>query len=132
MNITDDQRLTGATPRSGCKIPTYDDGFGSLWVFENIHGIAGIVRAQTFEDAYSIVEDEFQPEADVSVEELREEYGDQWHEHPCFQEAYGFRPNGPNHTDKHGHGIYAKDLNGEALELLTAKHNVNVTLEDEN
>jgi hypothetical protein len=46
-----------------------------------------------------------------------------WHahfsEHPCFQEAYGFRPNGPNKRDKHGHGIYAKDLNGESLEVLT-------------
>ena len=36
------------------------------------------------------------------------------------------------HTDKRGHGIYDRDVNGEALELLTAKHNVNVTLEDEN
>ena len=42
-----------------------------------------------------------------------------WSEHPCFQEAYGFRPNGPNARDKHKHGIYAKDLNGDSLDLLT-------------
>lgn len=38
-------------------------------------GINGIVRAQTFEDAYSICEDEFFPEADETIEELVKEYG---------------------------------------------------------
>jgi len=39
--------------------------------------------------------------------------------HPCWQEAYGFRPNGPNATDTVKHGIYAKDLNGDILNPLT-------------
>jgi cytochrome c-type biogenesis protein CcmH/NrfF len=38
---------------------------------------------------------------------------------PCFQEAYGFRPNGPNASDKMRHGIYEKDLNGDSLDELT-------------
>ena len=36
-----------------------------------------------------------------------------------FQEAYGFRPSGPNYNDVLKHGIYAKDLNGDSLEQLT-------------
>lgn len=44
-----------------------------------------------------------------------------WMDNELFQEAFGFRPNGPSGDDKHMHGIYAKDLNGESLEVLTEK-----------
>ena len=50
-----------------------------------------------------------------------------WTENELFQEAYGFRPNGcrshgpDGPRDVHGHGIYSKDLNWEALDNLTAK-----------
>jgi hypothetical protein len=44
-----------------------------------------------------------------------------WMDNALFQEAFGFRPNGPNSKDKLMHGIYAKDLNGDSLELLTSK-----------
>src|ERR1019366_6097756 len=56
-------------------IPIYDDGFGPLYVHQNSIGISGIVRAQTWEDAYGICEDEFFPEADETVEQLKKEYG---------------------------------------------------------
>jgi hypothetical protein len=75
MTLTDNQRLVGAKYRSGHEIPTYDDGFGRLWISRNSIGINGIVRAQTWEDAYSICEDEFFPEADETVDELVKEYG---------------------------------------------------------
>lgn len=42
-----------------------------------------------------------------------------WMENELFQESYGFRPNGANVQDKHGHGIYQRDLNGESLDQLT-------------
>jgi len=161
--ITDEQRLVRATYHSGHEIATYDDGFGPLWISRNSIGINGIVRAQTWEEAYEICEDEFFAEADETVEELRKEYGfrrehvkivndgrrerevvesdyvdgrlpsdmfvswetretpdaDAWIENELFCEAYGFRPNGPNERDKHKHGIYAKDLNGDYLDPLT-------------
>lgn len=44
---------------------------------------------------------------------------DAWPENELFQEAFGFRPNGPKVGDVQNHGIYAKDLNGEKLEQLT-------------
>lgn len=76
MVLTDGQSLTGAKYRfSGYRIETYDDGFGPLWISRNSIGINGIVRAQTWEDAYSICEDEFFCEADETVEELVKEYG---------------------------------------------------------
>jgi hypothetical protein len=44
-----------------------------------------------------------------------------WMDNELFQEAYGFRPNGPNVRDVQKHGIYSKDLNGDYLELLTSE-----------
>ncbi len=138
--ITDYQSLIGAKTRYGYDIQTYDDGFGDLYISRNSIGINGIVRAQTWEDAYSICE-----EADETVDELQKEYGfirehkrivdendgflrwethetpdvGAWMENELFQEAYGFRPNGANTRDKHQHGIYSKDLNGDYLDRLT-------------
>lgn len=166
--ITDGQSFNGAKyGRGDYAIQTYDDGFGPLWISRNSIGINGIVRASSWEDAHSICEDEFFPEADETIEEIVKEYGfkcehvkmvndgtvirpvvypddypngkladslkferwgtvetpdpDGWVENELFQEAFGFRNNGPNATDVHKHGIYAKDLNGDYLDLLTAE-----------
>ena len=144
--IKDGDTLTGARfTGSDTAIPVYDDGFGPMFILRDSMGVLGIVRAQTWEDAYGICEDEFFPEASETLDEIRNEYGfrvehrratgpdgefkgwervetpdpDAWAENDCFQEGFGFRPNGPNGTDTLKHGIYAKDLNGDSLDLLT-------------
>ena len=159
--ITDEQTLAGAKFNHGAPISFYDDGYGPLWIHRDSMGISGIVRARTWEDAYSICEDEFFPEANESIEDLEKEYGfiretykvihgkdgrekkacasdyplnefqfvrwetkqtrceDAWSENDLFQEAFGFRPSGPNERDALKHGIYAKDLSGDALDRLT-------------
>lgn len=173
--IADTQSLNGAKTRFGHSIPTYDDGFGPLWIHRDSMGISGIVRAQTWEDAYSICEDEFFPECNLTIDEIVKEYGfkrehvkivfdsntreerpakypedypdgklakrisflrwdtvetpapDAWADNELFQEACGFRPNGRRSMkdgkdrDPIGHGIYAKDLNGDCLDRLTPK-----------
>jgi 8-oxo-dGTP pyrophosphatase MutT (NUDIX family) len=163
--ITDSQRLSSVKTQYGHDVRTYDDGFGPLWVLRDSMGIRGVIRAQSWEDAYGIAEDEMFPEADETIEELKQEYGfkrdhvkivrDQqgneraatiddyplgekglefvrwdtietpdpegWTDNEIFQEAYGFRPNGPNERDTIKHGIYQKDLNGESLDRLTVQ-----------
>jgi hypothetical protein len=163
MRIQDNQRLVSARFNSGTTIPVYDDGFGPLWIHRDSRGVSGIVRARTWGDAYEICEDEFFPEADETIEELRKDYGfkrehvkiirtncgkerpdcpedypfektevafvrwetretpdaDAWADNELFQESFGFRPNGARSGDPIGHGIYAKDLNGDALDALT-------------
>jgi hypothetical protein len=172
--ITDEQTFDGATYSSGnYSIQTYDDGYGPLWISRDSMGINGIVRARTWEDAYSICEDEFFSEASETIEEIVKEYGfkrehvkvvrdssvlvasehcsagerfavssdyapalipefvrwitvetpdpDAWVDNALFQEGFGFRPNGPNVRDTLKHGIYSKDLNGDALDHLTAE-----------
>lgn len=159
--INDNQTLKGAKTRFGREIQIYDDGFGPLWIHRDSMGISGIVRAQTFEDAYGICEDEFFPDCDLTHEEIVNEYGhrrehlkiirdkngvsractpedypldkdqfvcwetketldpEAWMENELFCEAYGFRPNGGGAGDKNQNRIYAKDLNGDHLEILT-------------
>lgn len=177
--ISDNQALIGAKySPSGYEISTYDDGFGPLWISRNSLGINGIVRAKTWEDAYSICEDEFFPEADETIEQIQKEYGfkrehvkivndghclrdatnedygdkglkegisfvewhtretpepDSWPDNELFQEAFGFRPNGPNVRDKLNRGIYSKDLNGDSLDPLTPQmlYDIGITLEIE-
>jgi|ERR1700676_1074957 len=186
--ITDSQSLKSAKySPSGYEIPTYDDGFGCLWISRNSIGINGIVRAKTWEDAYSICEDEFFSEADETIEQIVKEYGfkrehvkivkdssilaatdhcgvgeriekypedypdgklvpvfvrwhtietpepDAWMDNELFQEAFGFRPNGPNVRDTLNHGIYSKDLNGDLLDRLTPEliDSIGITLEIE-
>jgi len=57
-----------------------------------------------------------------------------WSENELFQESYGFRNNGPNAKDKHKHGIYAKDTNGDLLDRLTPElvAELGIVLEIEN
>ena len=161
--ITDNQSLVSAQFKSGTPIQTYDDGFGPIFILRDSMGVQGIVRAQSWEDAYSIAEDEMFPDCDLSMDEIVKEYGfrrehihiirdsigverrvqlsdypfsetgctfvrwetietpdpEAWSENELFCEAYGFRPNGArDHKVPMSH-IYAKDLNGESLDLLT-------------
>lgn len=126
-NITDNQRLVSVTNRFGRKLPTYDDGFGPLWIHRDSMGISGIVRARTWEDAYSICEDEFFPDADEDAGEemtridAMSDGEDKRHAQACWDEAYGFRPNGRRTVDGKCSHIYTKDLNGDWLDRLTDK-----------
>lgn len=123
--ITDEQRLVSAKSRFGHPVKVYDDGFGRLWIHRDSMGISGIVRAQTWEDAYSICEDEFFPDADEdAVDEMAridamQNGKEKHHAQACWDEAYGFRPNGRRTVANACSYIYAKDLNGDCLDPLT-------------
>lgn len=130
--ITDEQSLIGATSRFGSPIPVYDDGYGDLYIHRDSMGISGIVRAQSWEDAYSICEDEFFPAADDDAFEKEWEEMTA-HEQACWEEAYGYRGNGRKEQDGSISYIYAKDLNGDALDKLTPAFlaDLEITLEIE-
>lgn len=123
--ITDEQRLVSAVSRFGSPYKVYDDGFGPLWIHRDSMGISGIVRAQTWEDAYSICEDEFFTAADEDAQKDYEEIEacqdakEKEHLQACWDEAYGYRGNNLRLPDGTLSFIYARDLNGDALDRLT-------------
>jgi len=123
--ITDSQAIVSAKTRFGHNIPVYDDGYGPLFIHRDSMGISGIVRAQTWEDAYSICEDEFFPSGDeVAFEEMKRiedlpEGSEKDHAQECWDEAFGYRDNTRLMPDGSLSSIYAKDLNGDSLDRLT-------------
>jgi len=123
--INDEQSLQGAVNQWGHKIPTYDDGYGPLWIHRDSMGITGIVRATTLEDAYAICEDEFFPDADEEAQEEQTRIDampdgeERNHAQACWDEAYGHRSSGRRTLDACSY-IYAKDLNGDWLDRLTS------------
>ena len=125
MNITNDQSLTGAT-HGGFPLHIYDDGFGPLFVYGNEFGPTAVIRAQTWEDAYSIAEDEFMDSA--TWEDVLLAYPEAEHDENCgYLEAFGHRPNGRNSlTDE---GIYRKS-DYEWLQPLTEAHEITLTITD--
>ena len=137
--ITDEQKLVSAKSQFGHTIKTYDDGFGPLFIHRDSMGISGIVRAQTWEDAYGICEDEFFPAGDDDANEeaqrinVMEDGEDKDHEQACWDEAYGYRSGGRREKDGTQSYIYAKDLNGDSLDLLTpellARLEITLTIE---
>jgi hypothetical protein len=72
--INSDQRLTGCVNSYEREIPVYDDGSGPIWVLEDSLGLTALIRADSFESAFEIAEDEFFSEASDTVEELKKEY----------------------------------------------------------
>lgn len=124
--INDSQTLVSASMHDGrISIPVYDDGYGPLFIHRDSIGISGIVRAQTWEDAYSICEDEFFPAGDEDANEkmtcidAMPDGEDKNHEQACWDESYGFRGNSRKMPDGSISYIYSKDLNGDALDVLT-------------
>jgi hypothetical protein len=121
--INDDQKLIGARTEFNSPIPFYDDGYGALYAHfsscGNFSFIDSIIRARTWEDAFSIWEDEFALEpdpSDITEEALIAEYGEEYSENALFQEAYGYRSN----TGKDKGILYAKDLSVDHLERVTS------------
>lgn len=93
----------------------WDEGFGPLWLYQSADYDFGVIRAQTWEEAYECVEDEILPRA-THEEMLRDfpGYTDPEsmteHDRDCFDESYGISGN---------NGYYHKPMNGECLEPLT-------------
>jgi len=84
--INDNQSLIGAytTDVLGERHPleVYDDSWGSLWVYSEVYGPMGVVRAQSFESAYEICQDEIMTR--VPEEDLLDAYGLYVLEHKGF------------------------------------------------
>lgn len=98
---------------AGSKEPVdfWDDGYGPLWVSRNCLSIDGVVRAQSWEDAYQCAIDELLPDYDYNAEDFDEDGNP--------PEGVGWRDGGVPINPKLNAPMYQKDLNGQAIVPLT-------------
>lgn len=75
ITLSDNTNLVRITNSYGREERIYDDGYGPLWIVRSPLHTYGIVRAETWEDAYSIAEDELFDDCDLTMEEIVAEYG---------------------------------------------------------
>lgn len=113
--LKDETSLESVKFQSGTTIDIYDDGWGPLWIMRNSICIDGVIRASSWEDAYSCWEDEIAIDGDDMPEEFEDD-----HEEACWNEANGFRGGMPANPRLKSL-VYARDLNGEYLQPLTSK-----------
>ena len=111
--ITDDQSLTGATVR-GHKLRIWDDGFGPLWIYRESLGAVGVVRAKTWEDAYSCVVDEIMGDGDMDDADNQPDADGN------LPEGLQWRGSGVPSNEGLESPLAAEDLNGSLLDRLTA------------
>jgi hypothetical protein len=106
------------------KLDTWDDGFGPLWIMRNSISIDGIVRADTWENAYSACVDEILADADEA---------DALDDRGNLIEGYEYRGGVPSNP-KLESNVASIDLNGQLLEKLTlelcAKLNLKIEWKD--
>lgn len=112
----------------------YDDGDGPVWIYQDAGGLLGIVRARSWENAWSIVGDEILDDANEAgiAEHFAEAYAAKRaqypgqtdeqinaHDAPDLPEGCGYRNNGNGSNPWNQTAIYQEDLNGSQLRLLT-------------
>lgn len=97
----------------GLDIATWDDGIGPLWIMRDSMGVVGIIRAQTWEDAFSCAVDELLPDGEMPPEQFEDA-----HEEACWEEANSWRGGTPCNP-RLELPVASHDLNGEVLDALT-------------
>lgn len=99
----------------------WDDGMGPLWIYRESLGPVGIVRAQTWEEAYDAVIDEIMHDADGDEPETWARDYDSGAEEGELAEGCHWRGCGVPCNDDLKSPIACEDLNGSRLEPLTAR-----------
>ncbi|MBK6942475.1 MAG: hypothetical protein IPH13_20050 [Planctomycetes bacterium] len=115
--LTDDHRVVEVCVK-GTPTRLWDDGFGPLWVYRESFGVLGVVRARTYEDAYTCVVDEIMDDATwADVEAARGgAAGDAPVELP---EGFEYRSSGVPSNPALKSAIASFDLNYSSLDSLT-------------
>lgn len=110
LYIPNDVNIIGAT-HNDQPLRFWDDGFGPTWVYRDTMGVVGVVRANSWADAYQCVIDEIMPDADPEDAEI-------W-DGETLAEGYHFRSSGVPSAEELNSHVAQEDLNGSMLQRLT-------------
>ena len=92
---------------------SYDNGSGKLYVYQDASGLFGVVRADSWEDAYSTVVDEILSDAEPDADDIAAmERGED-------VDGIAYRGGVPSDPKIGTTCLASVDLNGESLERLT-------------
>jgi hypothetical protein len=109
MNMENDDKQFKVIWHEGrLQLDTWDDGFGPLWIMRNSISVDGIVRADTWENAYQACVDEILADGEHELDRTGE-----------LIEGYEYRGSGVPSNPKLTSSIASIDLNGQLLEKLT-------------
>ena len=119
--IEDEQTIKSVKFDHGLDIRFWDEGFGPLWVYRNSLGVLGVVRADTFEKAWSCVVDEILQDVDPDDEDSYARSYDSNAKEGELAEGCHWRGSGvPSNEGLNSHLAY-EDLNGSSLDPLTVE-----------
>ena len=93
-------------------LDTWDDGFGPLWVLVESLGPIGVIRAQTWGDAWSAAVDEILPDADPNDPDTYARSYDESADPEDLAEGCHYRGSGIPSNPKLRSPIAREDLNG--------------------
>lgn len=105
--------------RWGHKEDSWDDGYGPLWVYRETLGVVGVVRAKTWDDAYSCAEDELMDDADPDDPDTYAASYDRDADPEDLAEGVSYRSSGVPSNPRLTSYLYQYDLNGNVLDRLT-------------
>lgn len=118
-----------ATTRFGTELRTWDEGFDddTVWLYAESLGPVGVVRATTWEDAWSCVVDEILSDADPDDPDNYGDYDeDGWR---SLAEGILWRGNGIPSNDGLESPMAQEDLNGSVLRPITDEDEITVTFD---
>ena len=114
-----DLSLASAATCFGNPIRVYDDGIGPLWVLRETLGVSGIVRAQTWEEAFECCQDAIMNDADPNDPDSYARSFDPKADEGDLAEGVYYRPNGEPTINGLSSPLCYEDLNGCLLDRLT-------------
>lgn len=111
--------IPAVTTEFGSPVRWWDDGFGPLWIYRDSLGVLGVVRAQTWHDAWECVEDEIMN--GCTYEAAMSALGEEGEQDPALLGEYGFhfRSNGEPSSPWASGELAEEDQNGSILDKLT-------------
>lgn len=99
----------------GRTLPMWDECFGELWLYVESLGIVGVIRAQSWEEAYECAIDELMHDADPSDPDTYARSYDPSAQEGELAEGCHYRGNGEPSNPALSSPIACEDLNGSQV-----------------
>lgn len=112
--LTSDKSFT-VVNSYGRTLPMWDEAFGELWLYVESLGIVGVIRAQSWEEAYECAVDELMSDADPEDPDTYARSYDPSADPEDLAEGCHYRSSGEPSNPALSSHIACEDLNGSMV-----------------